>query len=124
MDRFLKQKRFAIVGSFRNETKYAYQIFRTLKEKGYDVIPVNPKLKEVDGIACYPAISKIPHKIDVVDIVTPPAVTEKMVYECKKKEVQRIWMQPGAESEAAIKFCQENKINVIYNFCLMAELNG
>ena len=31
---FLSQKSFAVVGSFRNETKYAYRIFKKLKEKG------------------------------------------------------------------------------------------
>lgn len=116
---FLLQKNFAVVGSFRNESKYAYKILKNLKQKGYEVYPVNPKLKEVEGLKCYPTILDIPITVDVVDIVTPPAVTEQIVKQCFKKGITRIWLQPGAESETAIRFCQENNIKVIYNACIM-----
>ena len=118
---FLKQKRFAVIGSFRNESKYAYQILRTLKNKGYEVYPVNPRLKEVDGLTCYHSIKDISEPVDVVDIVTPLAVTEKIVRECKEKGITRVWIQPGAESEDAIKFCKDNGIKVVYNLCVMKE---
>ena len=60
---FLKQKSFAVIGSFRNETKYAYKIFKTLKEKGYIVFPVNPRGGEVEGVKCYPGIKDISQTI-------------------------------------------------------------
>ncbi len=116
---FLKQKRFAIAGSFRNESKYAYRILKTLREKGYEVYPVNPRLKEVEGLACYPSVKDIPGSVDVIDIVTPPQVTEKIVEECKETGISRVWIQPGAESQTAIKFCKDNSIEVVYNLCLM-----
>jgi len=118
---FLKQKRFAVVGSFRNESKYAFKILRKLKERGYKVYPVNPRLDEVDGLKCYKSLNNIPFSIDVVDIVTPPEVTEKIVRECKDKGIYRVWLQPGAESEEAIEFCKQNKVSVIYNLCVMLE---
>ena len=116
---FLKQRRFAVAGSFRNESKYAYRILKTLKEKGYKVYPVNPRLREVDGLTCYPNVKKIPESVDVVDIVTPPQITEKIVGECKEKDISRVWIQPGAESQTAIKFCKDNNIKVIHNLCIM-----
>jgi len=116
---FLKQKRFAVVGSFRNESKYAYRILKTLKEKGYEVYPVNPSLREVDGLTCYPSVKDIPDSVDVVDIVTPPQVTEKIVRECKEKGISKVWIQPGAESKTVIEFCKDNNIEVIYNLCIM-----
>ena len=116
---FLKQKRFAVVGSFRNESKYAYRILKTLKEKGYEVYPVNPSLGEVDGLTCYPSVKDIPDSVDVVDIVTPPQITEKIVRECKEKGITKVWIQPGAESKTVIEFCKDNNIEVIYNLCIM-----
>ena len=118
---FLRQKRFAVAGSFRNESKVAYRILRTLTSKGYTVIPVNPRLKEVDGLTCYPSIRDIPGAVDVVDLVTPAEVTEKIVRECKEKGITRVWMQPGAESRDAVRFCKENGIRVIYNLCVMMQ---
>jgi predicted CoA-binding protein len=118
---FLKQRRFAVVGSFRNETKYAYKIFKDLTKKGYEVFPVNPRMSEVEGRACYKTISGIPFDIDVVNIVTPPAVTETILKECLQKGIKRVWLQPGAESQTAIKFCHENNISVIHGVCIMLE---
>jgi uncharacterized protein len=116
---FLSQKRFAVVGSFRNKTKYAYQIVKDLSAKGYEVYPVNPHTSRVEGRVCYGSISEIPCNIDVVDVVTPPAVTEIILKECLQEGVKRVWLQPGAESGQAIKFCQENNIKVIHSICVM-----
>jgi len=118
---FLSQQKFAVVGSFRNETKYAYKILKNLAEKGYEVYPVNPNMSMVDGRVCYRSISDIPFDIDVADIVTPPAVTERIVEECLQKGIKRVWLQPGAESEKAIKFCRENDIKVLHTICVMTE---
>ncbi|RKY36357.1 MAG: CoA-binding protein, partial [Candidatus Omnitrophota bacterium] len=109
------------VGSFRNETKYAYQILKTLKNKRYEVYPVNPRIKEVEGLKCYPSIKDVPVICDVANIVTPPRITEKIVRECKEKGIKRVWLQPGAESQEAIDFCKENGIKVIYGLCVMLE---
>ncbi len=118
---FLAQKSFAVVGSFRNETKYAYRILKKLKEKGYNVFPINPKAEQVEGIKCYPNIKDVSENIDVVDIVTPPQVTKQIVKDCKDKGVRKVWIQPGAEDKEAIDFCKKNNIDIIYGICLMIE---
>ena len=118
---FLKQKRFAVVGSFRHKHKYAYQILQTLKNRGYEVYPVNQRVKEVEGLTCYPSVKDIPITCDVADIVTPPLATVKIVKECKEKGINRIWLQPGAESQSVIEFCKQNNLKVVYNLCVMLE---
>jgi len=116
---FMAQKRFAIVGATTDTKKFGNQIFKNLKKRGYEVYPVNPRLKELDGIKCYPNLSNIPVKVDVVDFVVPPTVTEEILKECKELELDRIWLQPGAESEAAIAFCDENNLKVVHDVCVM-----
>jgi len=118
---FLSQKSFAIVGSFRNETKYAYRIFKKLKEKGYSVFPINPRGGEIDGSKCYPSIKDITEYIDAVNIVTPPKVTINIIKGCKDKGIKRVWIQPGAENKQAIDFCKQNNIDVIHGLCVMLE---
>jgi len=118
---FLSQKSFAVAGSFRNETKYAYRIFKKLKEKDYNVFPINPRGGEIDGNKCYPSIKDISENIDVVNIVTPPKVTVNIVKECKDRGIKRVWIQPGAEDKEAIDFCKQNGIDVIHGLCVMLE---
>ncbi|MEM3055472.1 MAG: CoA-binding protein, partial [Candidatus Bathyarchaeia archaeon] len=63
----------------------------------------------------------LPAKPDVVDVVVPPKITEQIVETCKKLGITKVWMQPGSESELAIKFCEENGIEVVHGVCIMAE---
>ena len=46
-------------------------------------------------------------------MITPPAVTEKVVEQAATKGIRNIWMQPGAESPRAVELCREHGINVI-----------
>jgi len=115
---FIAQRRFAIVGATNNPQKYGYHIFKNLRNRGYEVYPVNLRLNELEGVRCYPSLADIPIKVDVVDFVVPPRVTEQILRECKRLGLNRIWLQPGAESEAAIAFCKDNKLKVVYGVCV------
>jgi predicted CoA-binding protein len=116
---FIAQRRFAIVGATDNPRKYGYHIFCNLRNRGYEVYPVNPRLDELEGIKCYPSLADIPIKVDVVDFVVPPKVTYQILRECKRLGLNRIWLQPGSESEAAIAFCKDNNLKVVHSVCVM-----
>ena len=116
---FMTKKSFAVIGATDNKEKYGNRIFKNLTSRGYEVYPVNPNLKEIEGVKCYPDIADIPVKVDVVDFVVPPKVTESILKECKKLGLDNIWLQPGSESDAAIAFCHENKFKVVYGTCVM-----
>ena len=119
IDNFMSQKRFAVVGATDNPQKYGNQIVKNLKSRGYEVYPVNPGLKEVEGLECFASIADIPCKVDVVNFVVPPKVTEDVLKQCKNLKLNRIWLQPGSESEEALVFCNENKLKVVHNICVM-----
>ncbi|MFC1871801.1 CoA-binding protein [Chloroflexota bacterium] len=116
---FMAQKRFAVVGATSNTNKYGNEIYRNLINRGYEVYPVNPGLKELEGATCYPSLTDVPVKVDVVDFVVPPAVTNEILKECQRLGLTRIWLQPGSESEAAIAFCHENNMKVVHDVCVM-----
>jgi predicted CoA-binding protein len=116
---FMAKKRFAVVGATDNAEKYGNRIFKNLTRRGYEVYPVNPNLKEIEGVKCYSNLSELPVKVDVVDFVVPPKVTESILKECKKLGLDNIWLQPGSESEAAIAYCRDNRLKVVYGTCVM-----
>jgi predicted CoA-binding protein len=118
---YVEQKVWAVVGATDNTKKFGWKIYKKLKNQGFIVYPVNPKLKELDGEKAYSRLSELPEKPGAVDIVVPPQVTEEVVKECKELGIERVWMQPGAESMAAIKYCQDNSIEVIYNACVLVD---
>jgi uncharacterized protein len=116
---FMSKKKFAVIGASGNPHKFGNRIVRDLKKRGYDVYPVNPRLKELEGLKCYTSINDIPAKVDVVDFVVPPTTTEEIIKQCKLLGLKRIWLQPGSESEAAITYCRENNMKVVYDACVM-----
>ena len=116
---FMAQKTFAVIGATDNPEKYGNQIFKNLRSRGYEVYPVNPNLEELDGVKCYPSLADIPVKVDVVDFVVPPEVTEVTLQRCNQLGLNRIWLQPGSESEAAIAYCHENSLKVVHDVCVM-----
>ncbi len=120
-DEFLSKKVFAVAGSFKDESKYAWQIFRKLKKIGKKVYPINPQKDFVDGEKCYKSIKEIKDIIDVVNLVTPPAISLNIAKECKEKGINYIWAQPGASDERLINYCNENKINLLHDVCVLIE---
>ena len=119
INEFIAQKRFAIVGATNDTKKYGYEIFKNLKSRGYEVYPVNPRLEELEGSKCYLSLADIPNKVDVVDFVVPPEVTEVVLKECRRLGLERVWLQPGSESKAAIDFCHKNNLKVVHDVCVM-----
>ncbi len=119
---FLKKSNvLAVVGASRHKEKFGYRIFHSLKNAGFKTYPVNPEAGEIDKVKCYPSISDLPEKPDVVVTVVLPSVTEKIVKEAKKLNVKKVWMQPGSESDAAIEYCEKNGICVTAKMCMVVD---
>ena len=54
-----------------------------------------------------------------VSIITPPAVTSKIVQEAHAAGITRIWMQPGSESAEALTFGKEHDMTMVHNYCIL-----
>jgi predicted CoA-binding protein len=121
INEFLACRNYAVVGVSPDHAKYGHVIWRDLQTKGYIVYPVNPKYDEIEGETCYRSLADVPGVIDVVDVVVPPPVTEKVVRQCAELGLTRVWLQPGAESDAAIEFCRQNGITVLSGICVMVQ---
>jgi len=119
VDDFVGQRRLAIVGVSRRGKKFGNFAFRELRSKGYKVLPVHPQAETIEGERCYASLSSLPEPVDGVLVVVPPAQTEQVVRDAAAAGIRRVWMQQGAESPAAIKFCQENGIREVHGECIL-----
>ncbi len=121
IDDFIHRRVWAVVGVSSDPAKYGNRIFRNLRAAGYQVYGVNPHTREVDGQPIYPSLEALPQQPEVVDMVVPPAVTEQVLQDCARLGLRRVWLQPGSESEAALRFCQEHGIAVVHDACAMVQ---
>ena len=121
IEEFLAHKRIAIVGATDKPEKWGYKILQRLLGLGYEVFPVHPTLAAIDGIPVFRSLRDIQPRPDAANIVTPPAVTEETLRMAKEIGLARVWMQPGAQSDAAIEYCKHNDIACIHHRCIMTE---
>ncbi len=119
VEAFMAQKKLAVVGVSRQGKKFGNAAYKELKKKGYEVFPVHPEAEKVEGDRCYPSLAQLPEQVGGVLVVVPPAQAEKVVLEAHQAGIRHVWLQQGAESEAAIRFCEENGINVIHGKCIL-----
>lgn len=113
IDTFLNASAFGVVGASSNPDKYGNKVLRCYLQNQYDVVPVNPVEKKIEGLACVASVSDLPKNVDSISIITPPQVTEKVVAEAVAGGIRNVWMQPGAESARAVAACEQAGINVI-----------
>jgi predicted CoA-binding protein len=116
---FIAQKALAVVGVSRGGQKFGNMAYRELKAKGYQLYPIHPSAETLEGDRAYKDFGSLPEKVGGALIVVPPAQTEKVVQEADAAGITRVWMQQGSESEAAIRFCQENGIAEVHGECIM-----
>jgi uncharacterized protein len=114
-----KEKEIAVVGVSHKEDKYGYRIFRDLLRAGYKVQGINPSNGEVLGRKISRKLSDLEKVPDLVITVVPPAVTERVVEDCRSLGIPEIWMQPGSESGAAIEKACQYGLETTHQSCFM-----
>lgn len=113
IESFLAGDTFAVVGASTNREKYGNKVLRAYQQAGRNATPINPRADEIEGVKAYPTLADLPEPVHGLSIITPPQITETIVEEAGQLGIKHLWMQPGAESEAAVKRAEELGINVI-----------
>lgn len=110
---FFSSPAFGVAGASSNRNKFGNKVLRVYIEHHKKVYPINPREKMIEDIPCLPDVESLPDDVKSLSVITPPAITEKIVEAAIKKGIQHIWMQPGAESEKAIQLCEKHGMTVI-----------
>lgn len=123
IERFLASPAFGVAGASVRREKYGNKVLRCYQQNGRKAIPVNPHEHEIEGVACVATIAELPPEVTSLSMITPPAVTAKLVPLAIEKGITSIWMQPGAEHPAAVALCREKGVNIIADgSCLLVVL--
>ena len=114
-------KTIAIVGASNNPARPSYIVVKYLLDRGFDVIPVNPRLAGQDllGARAYAELSEIGRPIDMVEIFRSSAdaggVTDEALALDPLPKV--IWMQLSVRDDAAAGRAEAAGVQVIMNRC-------
>lgn len=118
-----KATRIAVVGASNAPYKYGNVIVRDLVAKGYTVLPVNPKEKEIAGLPAYPDLASVPGPVHLVDVVTPPDVTRRVLEEAARLGLPAVWLQDGSYDDEALAVAAAGPYKTVYEACIMVVSN-
>ena len=128
IDDFLGVKRRAVVGVSRKPKDFTRSLFRELRLRGYDVVPVHPEASEMDGVPAVARVAEVSPPVEGALLLTSPAVTGQVVRECQEAGIRRIWMYravgAGAVGPEAVEFCETNGMSVVAGECPFMFLPG
>jgi predicted CoA-binding protein len=116
---FIAAQPVAIIGVSRNPKKFGHTAFKELKDKGLNVIPVNPAAEEILGVRAYPNVNSLPPEVRAIIIMTKKDQTVGVVKEAKAKGIKNIWIQQMADSKDALKELEGTDINYITGECIL-----
>ncbi|MEI6048322.1 MAG: CoA-binding protein [Bacteroidota bacterium] len=119
INEFLDSQPIALVGVSRNPKKFGYTAFRELKEKGMNIIPVNPEADEIMGEKTYQNVKELPAEVKGIIIITRKEITASVVREAKEKGIKQIWIQQMADSKEALDELKGSDINYITGECIL-----
>jgi predicted CoA-binding protein len=111
--RFLTSPAYGVVGASPRRHKYGNKVLRCYQQNGRRAVPVNPREPIIEGAVCVASVLDLPDDVKSISVITPPAVTERVVEAAIRKGIEHVWMQPGAESDQAVTACEAAGINVI-----------
>ena len=119
---FLSCKRVAVTGVSRTpKTHGSNNVYRRLRERGYEVFAVNPNTGRVEGDRCFRDLASIPGGVDAVVIGTRPEIAEETMRECAELGIKHVWMHrgpgTGSVSPAAAGYGRAHGITVIDGGC-------
>lgn len=116
----LEKKVWAVIGANNAPDKFGNIIYKKLKSEGYEVYPVNPMYEKVEGDPCYPDLTSLPQKPEVLDMVVSPKRGKAFIEEAAALGIKNIWLQPGTYDPELLKLIQEKQLTAIQACVLVA----
>lgn len=112
-------KRIAVVGLSDKPWRDSNSVSRYLLEEGYEVVPVNPTIKEFHGAPAYATLRDVPGPVDLVDVFRAPEHVPEVVEDAIATGAPALWLQDGVVHEGAAQKAKDAGMTVVMDDCIM-----
>ena len=117
----LQSKTIAVIGISDDPGKPSHYVSAYMQQRGHRILPINPSLDTVLGEKCYPSLSAVPEKPDLVNVFRLPKFIPVIVDEMIALELPALWIQLGIVNEEAALKAEAHGIKVVMHRCIMVE---
>jgi predicted CoA-binding protein len=116
---FIQCKKIAVAGVSRSGKKFGNMACKELKGKGYEVFPIHPQAKEIDGLTCHPNLKSVEGKVEGLLISVHPQKVIPVLEEASEIGLKHIWLQQGAWSKEVQSAIDRLQLPVVTKKCIM-----
>ncbi len=119
ISQFLSSRKIAIAGVSRDQKKFGAVVMKELRQKGFDIYPVNPNCDTIHGDPCFQSVTMLPPDVRNLLILTPKKQTLQVVQEAVSRGIDNIWIQQMSDTREAIALLRQSKVNAITGQCIL-----
>jgi len=114
----------AMVGASDRPERASNGVMKSLQDRGYRVIPVNPQItgEHIHGEFVFRELSQIGEPIDIVDIFRNSEAAADAVDQAIDVGAKAVWMQLGVVNEAAAARAEAAGLKVVMDRCPKIEI--
>lgn len=120
--RVLRDSRtIAVVGLSAEWHRPSYFAAKYMQQRGYRIVPVNPKYPEILGETSYPELKAIPFPVDLVDVFRKPQDCVPIAQDAVAIGAKALWLQIGVINEEAQRVAEDAGLTVVADRCVKIE---
>jgi len=94
----MNKERVVIIGASNNPERYSHRALLLLRKHGHEVVPVHPKLAEIEGIPVVADVGLISGPVDTVTMYVGAAISSGLQDKLIALKPRRVIFNPGAEN--------------------------
>jgi predicted CoA-binding protein len=117
--RIFSLETIAVVGCSPKPERPSHYVAAYLKGQGYRVIPVNPGHREILKEKCYPSLSAIPDRVDIVDVFRRSEEVLPVIEEAIRIKAKALWLQDGITHPRGEALAHQAGLLVVSNDCML-----
>lgn len=111
----------AVVGLSADWFRPSFFAAKYMQDRGYRIVPVNPRYPQILGETCYPDLASIPQRIDMVDVFRKPQDCVPIAREAVAIGAKVLWLQLGVVNEEAARIATQAGLTVVMDACVKIE---
>ena len=116
-----RANKIAVVGLSDNPDRTSYMVSKAMMDNGYEIIPVNPTVKEVFGVKAVASLKDIEGPVDIVNVFRRSDALSAVAEEFVQIDCPVFWAQSGIINEEVYEFLKEKGYTVIMDRCIKVE---
>ena len=116
-----RSQTIAVVGAARTTDKPSGGVPAELQQRGFRIVPVNPKADTILGEKVYPSLSEVEGHVDVVEVFRPAEEAPEIARQAAAIGAGALWLQLGIESEEARAIAEAAGMDFVQDTCMAVE---